>query len=462
MKKLNIKDIIGETTYYDKKGQVEIKKPKSWCKSVSAFANTLGGFLIFGINDNDEIIGIEDYKEVSEEISLLIKTHLDPVPLFKLDFYKHEDEKVLIVLQIFKGDDTPYFYKDSGVLEAYTRIGNESVKASSIELKRLVLKGMNQTYDTRPSSYKFNDYSFSKLRERFKRVTGRSFDDRNYLSFGIYNEDGLLTNAGALIADDSPIYCSRVFCTRWNGLDKAGGLIDALDDAEYRDSVLTLIENAANFIKRNNRKMWRKTADSRINYYDYPERSYYEALVNAFAHRDYLILGSEVHVDIYDDRLEITSPGGMMNGLLIQDLNVLDVASHRRNPLLTDILQRLDYMERRGSGFKKIIDGYKTQANFNKKKIPTFDSSNSFFRVTLPNLNYGIELNDFNAPIESELNDEELRKDLIRCVNENRRISVKDLSLRYDIPLRTLRKKIKELDCIEFVGRGSSGHWRVK
>ena len=83
-----------------------------------------------------EVIGIEDYKEVSEEISLLIKTHLDPVPLFKLDFYKHEDEKVLIVLQIFKGDDTPYFYKDSGVLEAYTRIGNESVKASSIELKR--------------------------------------------------------------------------------------------------------------------------------------------------------------------------------------------------------------------------------------------------------------------------------------------------------------------------------------
>ena len=399
---------------------------------------------------------------MSEEISLLIKTHLDSVPEFKLEFHKCENDKVLIILHIFKGDDTPYFYKDSGVLEAYTRIGNESVKASSIELKRLVLKGMNQTYDTRPSPYKFDDYAFSKLRERFKRVTGQSFDDKNYLSFGIQNEEGMLTNAGALIADDTPIYCSRVFCTRWNGLDKAGGLIDALDDAEYRDSVLTLIENASNFIKRNNRKMWRKTPDGRINYYDYPEISYYEALVNAFAHRDYLILGSEVHVDIYDDRLEITSPGGMPNGLLIQDLNIYDVASQRRNPLLTDIFERLDYMERRGSGFKKIIDGYKTQPNFNENKIPSFDSSKSFFRVTLPNLNYGIELKDFNVAIETELNDEELRNDLIRSVKENNKVSLKELSIRFNIPLRTLRRKIKELDCIEFIGRGSNGHWTIK
>lgn len=459
---VNIKDIIGESTFYDKKSQVEVNKPKSWCKSVSAFANTLGGFLIFGINDNDELIGIDDYKEMSEEISLLIKTHLDPIPEFKLEFHKCENDKVLIILEVFKGDDTPYFYKDSGVLEAYIRVGNESVKASSIELKRLVLKGKKQTFDTISSSYKFSDYSFSKLRERFKRVTKKSFDDTNYLSFGICNEQGILTNAGALIADDSPIYCSRVFCTRWSGLDKAGGLINALDDEEYSGSVLYLIESAANFIKRNNRKMWRKTPDSRINYYDYPERSYFEALINAFAHRDYLILGSEVHVDIYDDRLEIISPGGMVNGLLVQNLNIYEVASQRRNPLLADIFERLDYMERRGSGFKKIIDGYKSEENYKEEKKPTFDSSFDFFRVTLPNLNYGIDLKDFSSAIESEIKDEELRNDLIRSVKENNKVSLKELSIRFNIPLRTLRRKIKELDCIEFVGVGFNGYWRIK
>ena len=97
-----------------------------------------------------------------------------------------------------------------------------------------------------------------------------------------------MTNAGALIADESPIRWSRLFCTRWNGLDKSGGTMDALDDAEYSGSVLSLIENGEAFIKRNARMMWRKTPNSREELPEYVERSYHEALVNALAHRDYL------------------------------------------------------------------------------------------------------------------------------------------------------------------------------
>ena len=164
-------------------------------------------------------------------ITILLR--LDPIPEFKLRFHKTEDGKVLVILDVYKGDETPYYYSADGVLEAYVRVGNESVKATATELKRLVLRGKNTSYDSQNSTYKVEDYAFSKLKERYKKWTGNSFDDKDLISFGLVNEQGDLTNAGALLADESPIRCSRLFCTRWNGLNKSGGAVDALDDAEY-------------------------------------------------------------------------------------------------------------------------------------------------------------------------------------------------------------------------------------
>ena len=161
--------LIGEATEYDKKRALEEKKPKSWCKSVSAFANTFGGALIFGISDDDQVVGLEDHKGDADKISETIKTRLDPIPEFKLRFHKTEDGKVLVILDVYKGDETPYYYSGDGVLEAYVRVGNESVKATAIELKRLVLRGKNTTYDSQNSTYKVEDYAFSKLKERYKK-----------------------------------------------------------------------------------------------------------------------------------------------------------------------------------------------------------------------------------------------------------------------------------------------------
>ena len=370
---LEIKNIIGETTEYDKKLKLEVKKPKSWCKSISAFANTLGGFLIFGISDDNQIVGLETPDKDAELISEIIKTRLNPIPEFKISFHT-EDGNVLLIVQVFKGEETPYYYSGDGLLEAYVRIGNESVKASPIELKRLVLRGRNTTFDSQNSMYKVEDYAFSKLRERYKKWTGNSFDEKDLVSFGLATEQGYLTNAGALIADESPIRYSRIFCTRWNGLNKSGGTFDALDDAEYEGSVLSLIENGEAFIKRNAKMMWKKTANSREEMPEYVERSYHEALVNAIAHRDYLINGSEVHIDIYDDRLEIYSPGGMPDGSNIQERDPVTVPSTRRNPVLADVFNRLGYMERKGSGFAKILDNYAFQVNYTDEKKPYFRS----------------------------------------------------------------------------------------
>ena len=384
---MRINDLVGETTEYDKKLKVELRKPKSWCKSISAFANTLGGALIFGVSDENEIIGLDNPVKDAEKISEIIKTKLNPIPEFKMSFRKVEDN-ILIILEVFKGDETPYYYYNDGSLEAYIRIGNESVKASPTELQRLVLRGRNKSYDSQKSMYKVRDYSFSKLRERYKKWTGYSFDEKNLISFGLADEEGYLTIAGSLIVDDSPVHHSRLFCTRWNGLNKSSGVLDALDEAEYEGSVISLIENGEAFIKRNAKMMWRKTANSREEMPDYVERSYHEALVNAIAHRDYLIYGSEVHIDIYDDRMEIYSPGGMPDGSIIQDRDPLTVPSTRRNPVLADIFNRLGYMERKGSGFAKIIDNYAFQINYKEDKKPYFRSDRYQFTVIMPNLNY--------------------------------------------------------------------------
>lgn len=379
---------IAEATECDFKVALEIKKPKSWLKSVSAFANGIGGTLFFGIDNDRNVIGLADAQTDAETISRLIKERITPYPNFILA-PERQDGKDILVLSVSAGRSTPYYYKADGITEAYIRIGNESVIAPSYVLNQLLLKGMNRTYDTLDSEYDFKDYAFSKLRERYKAWTGNSMEEKLFDSFEMRDDHGKLTNAGALLADDAPIKHSRLFCTRWNGLDKSGGMVDALDSAEYSGSLIILLNEGVGFVKRNMKTRWKKTANSRIEMPDYCERSVFEALVNALIHRDYLILGSEVHIDIYDDRLTITSPGGMADGTRIQERDISNISSTRRNPVLADIFGRLGYMERQGSGFKKITESYRAAHNYRVELEPKFYSDASSFQVTLYNLNYG-------------------------------------------------------------------------
>ena len=263
---------------------------------------------------------------------------------------------------------------------------------------------MNETFDALVSKYDAKDFAFSKLRERYRKWTGKSFDDKFLASFGLVEEaTNKLTNAGVLIADDCPLRQSRLFCVRWNGLTKAGGLIDAIDSAEYTGSLILLLEDGMNFIKHNNKMMWRKAPTSRIEMPEYAERSCLEALTNALIHRSYLELGSEVHIDIFDDRLEISSPGGMVNGKNIQDLDLSkNIISKRRNPVLADVFARLGYMERQGSGIKKIIEGYETEPNYSSNLKPEFFSDSSQFSVILKNLNYGKSIENLVIDLKNQ------------------------------------------------------------
>lgn len=252
---MDINKYIGETTEYDKKQEVERRKVKSWLKSVSAYANGTGGILLFGIADDDTLVGLKDAKDDVEFISQKIKERIDPVPQVVMKIEQEEDKDFLI-LHVYPGEDTPYYYIGDGVLETFVRIGNESVVADATEHKRLVLRGRNTSFDARPSDESIDNYAFTKLRSRYYAWNGVSFDNKLYRSFGLVDTKGILTNAGLLMADECPIRQSRVFCTRWNGKTKASGTIDALDSSEISGGLVTLLEETMAFIRRNMRTIW--------------------------------------------------------------------------------------------------------------------------------------------------------------------------------------------------------------
>lgn len=470
---MDLKEYLGETNLYDKKEKLEINKPKSWLKTVSAFANGIGGKLIFGVKEDNTVLGLEDFQKDSEDISEIIKTKMDPIPEFDMEI-KELDKKVILILNIFSGKNTPYFVSDGGTRIAYKRVGNQSVPATRIDLFNLSLKGEHISYDSLESKKRLEDVTFKELSIEYKERTGKEFENKDLKSFGLVNDENNLSIAGALLADGYQVYQSRVFCTRWNGLTKASGRIDALDDVEFEGNIIYLLKAGLDFVKRNSKKMWKKGPVYRVEYPEYPERAVQEALVNAIIHRDYSVVGSEVHVDIYDDRLEIYSPGGMYDGTFVQDLDPLNISSSRRNPVIADVFARMDLMERRGSGLRKIIEAYEAEENYKEELKPEFRSTESSFTTILKNLNYvgqnvgqNVGQKDDKSEGQNEvdkLKPDDRREKIVKIIKENPKITAYDISKKFNVTDRTIERDLKVLtdkNIIEYVGSAKGGYWKV-
>lgn len=472
---------IGEATAYDKKLMLERKEPLSWLKSVSAFANTSGGLLLYGVDNDGNLVGLENAERDAEDISEMIKSLMDPIPEFDLSLHA-EDGRKFVVVSVKAGTTTPYYVFLKGHRDAYIRIGNESVKANSIDLKRLVLKGEKRTWDSLPSNHKRANFAFETLRAEYFARAKMEFVESDFDSFGLV-EGAVLTNAGALLADKSPIRHSRVFCTRWNGLTKSNGVMEALDDDEFSGGLLNLLDAAKGFVKVNAKTKWRKMEDGsgRVEYPEYPSAAVEEAIVNGLIHRDYLELGSEVHIDMFDDRMEIYSPGGMISGELIQSLDSRAVASKRRNPVIADLFQRLSLMERRGSGFGKILDAYQFESEKRGRTVvPQFRSSPSEFHVILPNLNYKApELDALNGDkdkstdagaeiavhaFSTTLAEGRNAKIIVRAMRANGRVTILDLCRKTRLSTSGVYKIIAALKAaskIRRIGPTKGGSWEV-
>lgn len=373
-----------ESTRLDYKVSLEEGKPKTWLKSVSAFANSHGGHIIFGVtNDTHEAIGLNDPQTDASKIAELISSRITPAPRYELSTFPSDDgTKYCIKLSIQNGPSYPYYYAAERTREVYVRHGDRSELASNYELNNLILRGINKTFDSLPSSAKFSDVSFTLLSATYKKETEDELSfPRDLVSMCMLTEDDQVTNAGLLLCDQGYLPQSRIVCTRWKGTEKGSVEGDALDDKEFSEaSLISLLGGAESFIRNNSKSPWTIRGMRREEKSDYPFKAVREVLVNAMIHRDYQIVGTEIHVDMFDDRLEITSPGGMLSGGRIQEMDLRHVPSMRRNEIISDIFGRLHYMDRRGSGIGRILNSY---SEFVQK--PQFYSTEHYFMVVLPN-----------------------------------------------------------------------------
>ena len=456
--RMKLKNLIAECTAYDFKVMLEEKKPKSWLKSVSAFANGLGGSLFFGI-DNDGIVkGLGDVQHVCEVISSKIRDYMDPLP--EVEMIPHDiDGSHILQIKVIAGHYTPYYYVGDGQRIAFVRVGDESLPTTAEQMVRLVLKGSNKTYDSLHTDYKVEDYAFTILANTFKDRTKQEWNKKYLLSFGLVTATGDLTNAGALFADDCPLWQSRLYCTRWDGKEKG----DAINDAEFTGNVLMLLREAMNFVKSNSKKGWEKLPDGRKNKPEYAERAILEAMVNHIIHRDYTVMGGEVPLDFFDDRLTVTSPGGMYNGMLIQELDIVDVSSERRNPILANVMAQLDYMEKRGSGLTRICNETKALDGYREELKPKFKSTPTQFQTFIFASSDTTKVGEHDGDL-SETKLTERQRKILNLVKESPTTTGKQMSEILSVSQRTIERDISALQksgILKREGKDNDGMWAI-
>jgi predicted HTH transcriptional regulator len=161
---------------------------------------------------------------------------------------------------------------------------------------------------------------------------------------------------------------------------------------------------------------------------------------------------------MYDDRLEIVSPGGMPDGKRIQDLNIDDIPSIRRNPIICDLFSRLKLMERRGSGLHKIIDQYPEDT------VPAFHSTEQSFVVILKNLNYAALSTSHGDDVGVDNRHENNVTLILNAISENPQITQKNIAIKTGLSTRTVSREIRELRdtaVIRRIGSDRAGHWEI-
>ncbi len=464
-----IEKIITDEKYnLELKEQVNFDEPKKYLKAVSSFANGYDiGYIIFGIEDGTKkIVGVKDIKKSYEEVSNRIKTRIDPSIIPTVDIVDVEGKK-LIVVKVIPGQHTPYYYVNKGTRTAYIRKGDQDCEVNSTELNELILRGRNQGWDELVTDNLYKDFTFEKLKKYFEDIKDYKIEKEDLESFGLLNGEKL-TNAALLYSDQNPVVGSFISCTRWDGLDK----LSAKDDIEFYGSILDQIDNAMEFIKKHMSNGWIKEGGklARRTIPEYDLDAMREAIINAEAHRSYLMRGTNVELAFYDDRIEIVSCGTIGNGRTLEEL-LKRPTSQRRNQLVCDIFSRLDFMERRGSGIKKILLAYE-----NDEKKPKFEIIGDVFIVTFYSRLYrNVERSDGNVDTNVERNVERKIKgkypelsnisiNILNLLEKNKYLKQDEIAEKLNKAPNTIYRNIKvlkDMGIIERVGSTKRGYWRI-
>jgi ATP-dependent DNA helicase RecG len=353
---------------------VEFKKSadKTVSDEACAFANASGGKIYVGITDDNVLVGTD----ISNRARAILHDTIDKIePKIEFAVDVDLDDKVFVV-SVPEGKDKPY----SAPSGYYLRVGAGKIKLTRNQLLTFIQREGNIRYDeiVRDDlllSKKFDESAYNKYLETagISKVLNRAAILEN---LSCAAEDGgkyVFTNAGALFfrRNDGDVVFehSAVVCALYKGITK----VHILDAQRYNSDLVSNIDNAVLFLKRNLRTRYEIKTIRRKEILELPEIALKEAVVNAVCHRNYFEKGANIMVEIFDNRVEITSPGGAPSGISNQNFGRISI---RRNPIIASLLHRIDYVEKMGTGIGRIREAVAETG----AEEPIFEND-TFFRV---------------------------------------------------------------------------------
>lgn len=366
--------------------------------TVVAFANTEGGRIYIGINDNGSVQGIENADATMLRITNMIRDSIRPdVTMFTECTVKNMDGKSVVVLTVQRGTARPYYLTGKGIRPegVYVRQSASSVPASETAILNMIKETSGDRYEDARSVNQ--QLTFEKAENYFAK-RNLPFGDQQKRALNIIGSDGTYTNLGMLLSDQ---------CVHTIKLAVFDGSIKSVfrDRKELSGSLLTQLEDAYSYIDQFNRTRAEFDGLDRIDKRDYPREALREALLNAITHRDYSFSGPTL-ISIFDDRIEFITIGGLVRGLTFADI-MLGVSA-LRNQNLANVFYRLKLIEAYGTGILKINESYADCA-----VKPQFEVTDNAFKITLPNINYTGERKDGTAAAPLKVTDKAARQEIL-------------------------------------------------
>lgn len=390
---INIEDNKNEFKRILEEGKSEDSgksKEIGWLKSFAAFANTEGGTIYVGVDNKTHSIISLDH-DTADKIVLMvhrqIKQRLEPIISYKIEsipIKTTEQTRYLLKITVEKSQILPVTLHEDNLLGIYIRNYGNSVLATPEQIRDMVLLSDNNPYDQPFTQIPFNKNDFSQLFELYQERTGTELTEKALISIGFINNERMISKGAVLFRDDYADERTRIVCTVWPEITKGSSVILASD--EYEGNILDSIRFATAFIQNHSVNGFKKEGTGRVDYFSYPLRSVTEGIVNAVAHRNYFIAGSQIEINMFKDRLEITSPGCLLGvSALNKEKNISAIIPRRRNEVICSILEYCRYMESKGSGFDKIEQDY---AGKGESFRPFISSNGNSFTLALPNLTF--------------------------------------------------------------------------
>lgn len=366
----------------------------NWLKTFAAFANSNGGTVYVGVDDSSHQIISLDREEVDktfQRIRRQIRERIEPKIEFDFEPLPVTNEngtRYIIRITVHPSSVLPVTLHEDNLLGIYVRHYSSTELASPSEIRDMVLLSDSNPFDSALTQNMFERKDFSSLFDMYHEKNGSELTEKALVSVGFMSEDGRLSRGAELFRDGYDGDRTKLVCTLWPETTK--GSLSVYATEVCSGNLFECLKTASDFVLNHSVNGFRKEDVGRKDIFSYPARSVTEGIVNALAHRNYFIQGSQIEINMFKDRLEITSPGTLLGvSRLEREKNLSSIIPRRRNEVICTVLGYVKLMESKGSGFDRIEQDYRGRGDSFQ---PFISSDGSSFTLTLPNLmsRYGV------------------------------------------------------------------------